>query len=77
MGMEVYRDGNGKMWLEFSVNIVKPVLIPLAFHYKFSSSIGLVFKEENVMSHVSLVGGLLYDVVRYVTDSGVAVKWVL
>jgi hypothetical protein len=42
------------------------------------------------MSHVSSVGGMLYvmkwlrpdvshanDVVRYVTDSGVAVEWVL
>jgi hypothetical protein len=53
-------------------------------------SIGPVYKEEKVMPLVSLVGGLLYvmkwlisyvshanDVVRYVTDSGVAVKWVL
>lgn len=90
MGMEVHRDGNGKLWLEFSKNIVKPVVIPLAFHYKFSSSIGPVYKEEKVMSSVSSVGGLLYamkwlkpagshanDVVRDMTDSGVAVKWVL
>jgi hypothetical protein len=90
MGMEVHRDGNDKLWLEFSRNIVKLVFIPLAFHYKFSSSIGHVYKEENVMSRVSSVGGLLYvmkwlrldvshanDVVRYMIDSGVAVKWVL
>jgi hypothetical protein len=90
MGMEVHRDCNGKFWLEFNMNIVKPVLIPLAFHYKFSSSIGPVYKNEKVMSHVSLVGGLLYamkwlrpdvshanDVFRYMIDSGVAVKWVL
>ena len=64
--------------------------IPLSFHYKFLSSIVLVYKEEKVMSHVSSVGGLLYvmkwlrsevshanDIVRYVIDSGVAVKWVL
>jgi hypothetical protein len=89
-GMEVHRYGNGKMWLEFSINIVKPVLIPLTSHYKFSSSIGPVYIEEKVMSRVSSVGGLLYvmkwlipyfshanDVVKYVTDSGVAVKWVL
>jgi hypothetical protein len=44
-GMEVYRDGNDKLWLEFSMNIVKPVFIPLVFHYKFSSSIGPVYKE--------------------------------
>jgi hypothetical protein len=53
MGMEVYIDGNGKLRLEFSMNIVKPIFIPLAFHYKFSSSIGPVYKEENVMSCVS------------------------
>jgi hypothetical protein len=90
MGIEVYRYGNGKLWLEFSMNIVKPIFIPLAFHYKFSSNISLVYKEEKVMSHVSLVRGLVYvikwlrpyvshanDVFRYVIDSGVLVKWVL
>jgi hypothetical protein len=90
MGMEVYIDGNGNLWLECSMNIVKPIFIPLYFHYKFSSSIGPVYKEEKVMSHVSSIGGLLYvmkwsrlgashanDVFRYVTDSGIAVKWVL
>ena len=25
-GIEVHRDGNGKLWLEFNMNIVKPVL---------------------------------------------------
>jgi hypothetical protein len=90
MGIEVHGDGNGTLWLEFSMNIVKPVFIPLAFHYKFSLSIGHVYKEEKVMSHVSSIGGLLYvmkwlrsdvshanDVVRYATNLGVAVKWVL
>ena len=62
MGMEVHRDGNGKLWLEFNINIVKPIFIPLAFHYKFSSSIGPVYREEKVMFHVSLVGGLLHVV---------------
>jgi hypothetical protein len=88
--MEVYRYGNGKLWLEFSMNIVKLVFIPLASHYKFSSCIGPVYKEEKVMSLVISVEGLLYvmkwlrpyfshanDVVRNVTDSGVEVKWVL
>jgi hypothetical protein len=60
MSMEVHRDGNGKLWLEFSMNIVKPIFIPLAFHYKFSSIIGHVYKEEKVMSCVSSVGGLFY-----------------
>jgi hypothetical protein len=54
-GIEVHRDGNGKLWLEFSMNIVKPIFIPLDFHYKFSSSIGPVYKEEKVVSHVSSV----------------------
>jgi hypothetical protein len=90
MGMEVHRYGNGKLWLEFNTNIVKPIFIPLAFHYKFSSSIWPLYKEENVMSCVSSIGGVLYvlkwlrlhvshanDVLRYVTDSGATVKWVL
>jgi hypothetical protein len=90
MGMEVYTYGNGKLWLEFSMNIVKPIFIPIAFHYKFSSRIGPLYKEEKVMSHVNSVGGLLYvmkwleidvshanDVFRYEIDLGVAVKWVL
>jgi hypothetical protein len=90
MGMEVYIDGNGKLWLEFNMNIVKTVFISLAFHCKFSSNIGHVYKEEKVMSCVSSVGCLLYvmkwlrpivlhanDVVKYVRHSGVAVKWVL
>jgi hypothetical protein len=60
MGMEVLKYGNGKLWLEFSMNIVNLVFIPLTFHYKFSSSIGPIYKEEKVMSHVSSVGCLLY-----------------
>ena len=69
------------------MNIVKPVFILLAFHYKFSSSIGHVYKEEKVMSRISSVGGLVHvmkwlrpnvshanDVVKYMTDSGVALK---
>jgi len=60
MDIEVHIDGNGKMWLEFSMNIVRPFFIPLAFHYKFSLSTGNVYKEENVMSRVSSIGGMLY-----------------
>jgi hypothetical protein len=59
MGIEVHRDGNGKLWLEFSMNMVKLIFILVAFHYNFSSSRGPVYKEEKVMSHVSSVGGLL------------------
>ena len=54
-GIEVHIDGNGKMWLEFSMNIVKPIFIPLVFHYKISSSIVLVYKEEKVIACVSSV----------------------
>jgi hypothetical protein len=57
MGMEVHKYGNSKSWLEFNMNIIKPVFIPLAFHYKFSSSIGHAYKEEKCMSRVSPVGG--------------------
>lgn len=87
MGMEVHRYGNGKMWLELSMNIVKPIFIPITFHYKFSSIIGPIYKEEKVMYRVNSVGGLLYvmkwlrldvshanDVFRYMIDSCVAVK---
>jgi hypothetical protein len=68
MGMEVHRDGNGKLWLEFSMNIIKPICIPLSFHYKFDSSICPVYKEENVMSHVISIGGLLYVMKWLVPD---------
>jgi hypothetical protein len=85
MGIEVHRVGNGMLWLEFSMNIVKPIFIPVSFHYNFSSSIGHVYKEEKVMYRVISVGDILYvmkwlrldvshanDVVKYVTDSSVA-----
>jgi hypothetical protein len=90
MDMKVYRDGNGKIWLGFRMNIVEPIFIPLAFHYKFYSSIGPVYKKEKVMYHVISVGCLFYamkwlspdvlhanDFVIYMTNLGVAVKWVL
>jgi hypothetical protein len=48
MGMEVYKDDNGKLWLELSMNIVKAVCIPLAFHYNFSSSIGMSIKNKGL-----------------------------
>ena len=57
MGIEVHGNGNGKLWLEFNMNIVKPIFIPVALHCNFSSRIGPIYKEENVMSHVSSVGG--------------------
>jgi hypothetical protein len=102
LSTEVHRDGiHGKLWLsqqklilmKFSMNIVKPVNILVSFHYKFSSSLGHVYKEEKVMSCILCaisVGGLLdamkwlrpdishsVDVVRHMENSGEAVKWVL
>ena len=67
LGIEVYRDrNNGKMWLSqqksmekipmrFSMNIVKPVDILLAFHCKFSSSLCLGYEEEKVLSSIPYV----------------------
>jgi hypothetical protein len=49
--------------MKLNMNIVKPINIPVSFHYKFSSSLGHVYKEENVMSHIPcaiLIGGMLY-----------------
>ena len=77
LGIGVYRDGkNGKMWLSqensmekilmwFNMNIVKLVNIPLAFHFKISSSLCLDSKEEkDYMSRVpyaNAVGCLMYE----------------
>jgi hypothetical protein len=102
LSTEIHRDNiHGKLWLsqyksivmKFSMNIVKHVNIPIAFHYKFSSSLGHVYKEEMVMSRILCVisvGGLLYamkwlrpyishsiDVVNHMSNLGEEVKWVL
>jgi hypothetical protein len=53
-------DNNGNLWLQFIMNVVKLVDIPIAFHYKFSSISIPIYKEEKVMSRVNLVGGLLH-----------------
>jgi hypothetical protein len=40
VGIEVHiDDNNGKLWLQFIMNMVEPINIPISFHYKFSSSI--------------------------------------
>ena len=62
--MEIFRDKrNGKLWLSqhkyvekiilrFGMNSVKPVSVPLASHFKLSSSLCPSTKEENQhMSH--------------------------
>jgi hypothetical protein len=79
--------------MKFSMNIVKPVNILVAFHYKFYSSLGLVYKEEKVMSRIPCsisIGGILYVmkwlipaishsiyVVRHMPNSSEIVKWVV
>lgn len=53
--------------IRFSVNIVKPVNIPFAFHCNLSSSLCHGFKEENVMyciPYVSVLRGLMYVMVK-------------
>ena len=59
LGMEIFRDRrNGKLWLSqkkcvekillrFAMNNVKPIYVPLASHFKLSSSLCHSEKEEN------------------------------
>ena len=79
MGMEIHRDRkHGKLWLsqqkyvekmlvKFDMNNVKPVNIPLASHFKLSSSLCLSSREEkDDMSRVpyaNAVGSLMYVMV--------------
>ena len=76
LGIKVHKDGeNGMLWLSqynsmdkilmmFSMNIMKPINIPLAFHCKLSSSLSHDNKEENgCISHIpyaSIVESLMY-----------------
>jgi hypothetical protein len=75
------------------MKIMKPSNIHVSFHYKVSSSLGLVYNEEKIMSRilcVSSVGSLLdvmkwlisyishsFDVIIYMENSIGVVKWVL
>jgi hypothetical protein len=79
LGMDIFRDrSNGKIWLSqqkyvekillrFGMNNVKPVLVPLASHFKLSSSLCPSTKEENeYMSRIpyaNAVGSLMYTMV--------------
>eukprot|EP00253_Pinus_taeda_P034717 PITA_34717 len=79
LGMEIFRDrDNGKLWppqhkyvekilLRFGMNNVKPVLIPLASHFKLSSSLcPNTDEEKDYMSRISyanVVGCLMYAMV--------------
>jgi len=75
LSTKVHRDEiHGNLWLEqqklilmkFSMNIVKPVNILVSFHDKFSSSLGLVYIEEEVMSSIlcAITIGCLLDAMK-------------
>jgi hypothetical protein len=76
LGIEEHKDGkNGNLWLSqqkstvntlmrFSMNIVKPVNIPLAFHCKLSSSLCPGSKEGNDyifhLPYASTIGRMMF-----------------
>jgi hypothetical protein len=78
LGIEVHKDvENSNLWLSqresmvkipmrFNMNIVKPINIPLAFHWNISSRFCLGSKEENdYMSHVpyaNAIGRLMFAI---------------
>jgi len=77
--MEIFRDrSNGKLWLSqhkyiekiflrFGMNNVKPVSVPLASHFKLSSSLCHNTDEEKEymsrISYANVVGCLIYAMV--------------
>ena len=79
LGMEIFRDrSNGKLWLSqqkyiekillrFGMNNVKPVSVPLASHFKLSSSLcPNTDEEKDYMSRIpyaNVVGCLMYAMV--------------
>jgi len=79
LGMEIFRDrSNGKLWLSqqkyvekillrFGMNNVKPMLVPLASHFKLSSSLcPNTDEEKDYMSRIpyaNVVGCLMYAMV--------------
>jgi len=89
LGMEIFRDRrNGKLWLSqqkyvekillrFGMNDVKPVSVPLASHFKLSSSLCPSTKEEKeYMSRIpyaNAVGSLMYAMVSTRPDISHAV----
>jgi hypothetical protein len=102
LSIEVHIDGihgnfclsqHKSILMKFNMNIVKPVNILVSFHYKFSSNLGHVYKEEKVMSRISCVisvASILFvmkrlranishsvDVVKHMENSVETVKWVL
>ena len=89
LGMEIFRDrSNGKMWLSqqkyiekillrFGMNNAKPVSVPLASHFKLSSSLCPNTNEENeYMSRIpyaNAVGTFMYVMVFTCPDISHAV----
>jgi hypothetical protein len=79
LGMEIFRDRrNGKLWLSqqkyvekillrFGMNNVKPVSVPLASHFKISSSLCPSTTEEkeyiSQIPYANAVGSLMYAMV--------------
>jgi hypothetical protein len=92
LGMEIFRDRrNGKLWLSqqkyvkkillrFGMNDVKPVSVPLASHFKISSSLCPSTREENEylsrISYVNAVGSLMSAMVSTGLDISHAI-WVV
>eukprot|EP00253_Pinus_taeda_P022280 PITA_22280 len=89
LGMEIFRDrSNGKLWLSqqkyiekillrFGMNNVKPVSVPLASHFKLSSSLcPNTDEEKDYMSQIpyaNVVGCLMYAMVYTQPDISHAV----
>jgi hypothetical protein len=66
-----------KILLRFGMNSWKPVFVPLASHFKFSSSLCPSTKEENEhmsrISYANVVGSLMYAMVSTRPDISHAV----
>lgn len=89
LGMDIFRDKrHGKIWLSqqkyvenillrFGMNDVKPFLVPLASHFKISSSLCPSTNEEKEyisrIPYVNAVGSLMYAMVSTRLDISHAV----
>jgi hypothetical protein len=89
LGMDIFRDRrNGKIWLSqqkyvekillrFGMNNVKPVSVPLASHFKLSSSLCPSTKEQkeyiSQIPYANAVGSLIYAMVSTRPDISHAV----
>jgi hypothetical protein len=89
LGMDIHRDKkNGKLWLSqqkyvekilmsFGMNNVRPVQIPLAFHFNISSSLCPSNDEEkdymSLVPYENAVGSLMYAMMSTRPDISTAV----